>query len=87
MQDTDESVDLTGKVLVSIGEFVKQRQFMEIGALRHQQRIIPRNNGEHRSHLTSTSGSLVVRTASVESQEAFEEENTAPHCATIQIKM
>ena len=29
-----------------------------------------------------TSGSLVVRTASVESQEAFKETNTAPHCST-----
>ena len=33
-----------------------------------------------------TSGSLVVRTASVESQEALEEANTAQHCSTIQIK-
>ena len=31
-----------------------------------------------------TSGSSVVRTASVESQEAFKEANTAPDCLTIQ---
>ena len=34
-----------------------------------------------------TSGSLVVRTGSLEIQEAFEEANTAQHCSTIQIKM
>ena len=34
-----------------------------------------------------TSGSLVVRTGSVASQEAFEEANTAHHCSVIQIKM
>ena len=33
------------------------------------------------------SGNLVVRTGSVESQEAFEEANTAQHCSTIHIKM
>ena len=34
-----------------------------------------------------TSGSLVVRTGSVESQEASEEANTEQHCSTIRIKM
>ena len=34
-----------------------------------------------------TSASLIVPAASAESQEAFKETNTAPHCSTIQIKM
>ena len=34
-----------------------------------------------------TSGCLVVRIGSVESQDAFKETNTAPRCSTIQIKV
>ena len=37
--------------------------------------------------MLATSDSLVVRTGSVESQGAFEEATTVPHCSTIQIKM
>ena len=77
--------------------------FIEIETLRHQQSILPRNNGETHLHLSSaevslsestnhltrtwvelkmlhTTGSWVVRTASVENQEASGETNTAPHC-------
>ena len=90
MQDTDESVDSTSKgacLNPDVGVFVKQRKNIEDETLRHQQSILPRNNGEPHSHLISTSGSVVVRTESVESQEAFQETNTAPHWSTIQIKM
>ena len=60
---TDQSVHSTSKVLVSILMSVSlsnKEKFIEIGTLRHQQTILPRNNGEPHSHLTSTSGSLVV---------------------------
>ena len=67
----DESVDSTSKMLVSV----------MMSASLHLTRACVELKMLH------TSGSLVVRTASVESQEAFKETNTAPHCSKAQIKM
>ena len=116
MQDTDESVDSTSKVLVSImmsvsssnkGKSLKLRHY-DISRAHFQgtmERLINiRLPAEDRQKfyedkvgrwsracmelkMLATSGSLVVRTGSVESQGAFEEATTALHCSTIQVKM
>ena len=52
MQDTNESVDSTSKVLVSIMMSVSlpnQWKLLKIETLRHQQSILPRNDVERRS--------------------------------------
>ena len=36
-----------------VGEFVKQRKFIQVGTLRHQQSILSKNDGETHLHLTS----------------------------------
>ena len=112
MQDTDESVDSTSKVLVSNmlsvnlsnggkslklkSEHTSKKQWRDSFTSDYTQKIV-RNMTKTKLadgsiacmelKMLPTSGILVVRTASVESQEAFEEANTAQHCSTIQIKM
>ena len=111
MQDTDESVDSTSKVLVSFMMSVSLLNKAKSLKLRHydisrayfqgtMERVIyiwlPQKIVRNATHLSRAcmelnllppSGSLVVRSASVDSREAFEEASTAQHCSTIQIKM
>ena len=85
-----------------VGEFVKQREIIEVETWRHQQIILPRNNGETHLHLTSAedcqkhvpSDKNMGGTQDAShtgqlgcGQKAFKETNIAPHCFTIQIKM
>ena len=56
MQDTDESVDSTIKVLVSILmslSLSNKREIIEVETLLYQQNILLRNNGETHFHSTS----------------------------------
>ena len=63
MRDTDESVDSTSKVLVSIinvGEFVKLREIIEVETPRHQQSTFPRNSPGTHLHPTCSRRSSEV---------------------------